>query len=156
MPWSMSMKWKRNFGFSHRFIKYGKFWSVLPGHFIKHKRLISEEWEWKRFFFISSASFFLYAGATEQGSKGWGQVSSQIFRMNFFKNLIHTIMCAPLYQNCFRGPWYNIFWITYVTLYVVTAQSYIFLFVGTAGPRVKKRNFFSPPAIMEKYYANDS
>ena len=24
--------------------KYGKFWSVLLGHFIKHKPLISEEW----------------------------------------------------------------------------------------------------------------
>ena len=26
------------------FQKYGKFWSVLLGHFIKHKLLISEEW----------------------------------------------------------------------------------------------------------------
>ena len=25
------------------YIKYGKFWSVSPGHFIKHKPLISEE-----------------------------------------------------------------------------------------------------------------
>ena len=25
-------------------MKYGKFWSILPGHFIKHKPLISEEW----------------------------------------------------------------------------------------------------------------
>ena len=26
------------------FQKYGKFWSILLGHFIKHKLLISEEW----------------------------------------------------------------------------------------------------------------
>ena len=26
------------------FQKYGKFWSILLGHFIKHKPLISEEW----------------------------------------------------------------------------------------------------------------
>ena len=26
------------------YIKYGKFLSVLPGHFIKHKPHISEEW----------------------------------------------------------------------------------------------------------------
>ena len=26
------------------YIKYGRFWSVLPGHFIKHKPLISEEY----------------------------------------------------------------------------------------------------------------
>ena len=27
-------------------IKYGKFWSILLGHFIKHKPLISEECTW--------------------------------------------------------------------------------------------------------------
>ena len=26
------------------FQKYSKFWSILPGHFIKHKPLISDEW----------------------------------------------------------------------------------------------------------------
>ena len=26
------------------FQKYDKFWCILPGHFIKHKPLISEEW----------------------------------------------------------------------------------------------------------------
>ena len=30
---------KSNFGFSYRYIKYGKFWSVSLGHFIKHKPL---------------------------------------------------------------------------------------------------------------------
>ena len=37
---------KCNFGFSYTYnIKYGKFWSVLLGHFIKHKPLISEVWQ---------------------------------------------------------------------------------------------------------------
>ena len=35
---------KSIFGFSYISMKYGKFWSLLPGHFIKHKHLISEEW----------------------------------------------------------------------------------------------------------------
>ena len=36
---------KGNFGFSYMYyMKYGKFWSVLPGRFIKHKPLFSEEW----------------------------------------------------------------------------------------------------------------
>ena len=36
-------KWKKQLGF-FIYIKYGKFWSILQGHFIKHKPLISEEW----------------------------------------------------------------------------------------------------------------
>ena len=34
---------KSNFGFSYTYIKYGKFWSISLGHFIKHKLLIFEE-----------------------------------------------------------------------------------------------------------------
>ena len=34
---------KSNFGFLYTYIKYGKFWSISPGHFIKHKPLIYEE-----------------------------------------------------------------------------------------------------------------
>ena len=34
---------KSNFGFSYTYIKYGKFGRISPGHFIKHKPLISEE-----------------------------------------------------------------------------------------------------------------
>ena len=37
-------KWKKTLGFV--FQKYGKFWSILLGHFIKHKPLISEEYEY--------------------------------------------------------------------------------------------------------------
>ena len=39
------MKWKMEkttLGF-HIYIKYGKFWNIPPGHFIKHKPFISEE-----------------------------------------------------------------------------------------------------------------
>ena len=35
---------RSNFGFSYTYIKFGKFWSVSLGHFIKHKFLISEEY----------------------------------------------------------------------------------------------------------------
>ena len=45
-PIEMLINGKINFsGFSHKrmYIKYGKFWSVSLGHFIKHKPLISEE-----------------------------------------------------------------------------------------------------------------
>ena len=37
------------------FQKYGKFWSSLLGHFIKHKPLISEEW--KRKWYLSHQLF---------------------------------------------------------------------------------------------------
>ena len=39
------MKWKmKNSTWIFVFQKYGKFWSISQGHFIKHKPLISEEW----------------------------------------------------------------------------------------------------------------
>ena len=38
-------------------IKYGKFWSVSPGHFIKHKPFISEERNYK--YFITYDTYFI-------------------------------------------------------------------------------------------------
>ena len=37
------MKWKKQL-WVFVYMKYGKFWSILVGHFIKHKPLKSEEW----------------------------------------------------------------------------------------------------------------
>ena len=35
---------KSKFGFSHTYIKYSKFGSILLEHFVERKPLISEEW----------------------------------------------------------------------------------------------------------------
>ena len=45
-----------NFGYTYR--KYGKFWSVSPGHFIKHKPLISEDWVYNQLMVLIITNFF--------------------------------------------------------------------------------------------------
>ena len=54
-------KWiKHLWGFVY--IKYGKFWSVSSGHFIKHKLLISEEWDPGDNVNLAQVAWFLTSG----------------------------------------------------------------------------------------------